>query len=142
MLFTVYTVLILLLLLPLLAEVRMVIRSMLFSALGKREGARRLKALPFLRRVTMTGVKSLLAEAGSPHLRPYGQYMKLQLLSVLAAVCAVALEALCIRLRLAVPALLVCIVFCVGAFAGISLVHAHAGYDPVRHTTRYDRAAS
>jgi len=44
-----------------------------------------------------------------------------------------------VALRWAVPAVIVCVLFGVAAFAGISLVHAHAGYDPDKHTTRYNR---
>lgn len=135
MLYAVYITITVLLCLPLLAEIRMVIRSILFGSTGAKAGRELLRGLPFLQRLTLHGL--------APHLdglhREYRQYMRLQLFAALATVCAVLLEVLFIGLRQAVPALVVCLVFCVGAFIGISLVHAHAGYDPEKHTTRYDR---
>lgn len=139
MLIAVYTVITLLMLLPLLAEVRMVIRSMLTSALGKQKAQKQLAALPLTARLTLSGVRPLLTAAGGRWLREYGQYMRMQAFIVLMAVAAVALEVLFIRLRMAIPALVVCLAFCVGAFTGISLIHAHAGYDPEKRTTRYER---
>lgn len=135
MLIVVLSALILLMLLPLLAEVRMVIRAILAGSIGQKAAQQVLKELPFAGRVTLLGVKAHLR---SLH-REYGQYMRLQGLCVLAAAVAIALVALFVGLRLAIPAVAVSILFCVAAFGGISLVHAHAGYDPEKHTTRFDR---
>lgn len=136
MLIAVYTIIILLLLLPLLAEIRMVIRAILAGDIGAKASRELIRNQPFLRRLTLSGL--------APHLhrlqREYGQYLRMQLYAVLAAAVAIVLVVLFINLRQAIPALVVSLVFCVGAFAGISLVHAHAGYDPEKRTTRYDRA--
>lgn len=135
MLIAVCSVIIILLLLPLLAEVRMVIRAILAGSIGAKASQQLLKEQPFLRRLTLSGL--------APHLRSlhreYGQYLRLQLFAVLAAAAAITLVVLLVNLRQTLPALAVCLVFCIGAFAGISLVHAHAGYDPEKRTTRYDR---
>jgi len=134
MLIVVLSVLILLMLCPLLAEIRMVIRSIFAASVGSKTAQELLRQMPRLLRLTLTGMK--------PHLRSmqreYGQYMRLQGLCVLAAVAAILLVVLFVSLRLAFPAVAVSILFCIGAFGGISLVHAHAGYDPEKHTTRFD----
>ncbi|MBQ7851224.1 MAG: hypothetical protein IJ343_15975 [Clostridia bacterium] len=135
MLYAVLIALILLMLWPLLAEVRMVIRSILSSCLGGKSVQTLLKEQPALRRLTLTGLSAHL-----PRLhREYGQYTRLQLLLVIAAAVCIALVVLFIRLRWVVPALIVTFGFDIAAFAGISVIHAHAGYDPDAHTTRYDR---
>lgn len=137
MLIAVYTILILLLTWPLMAEIRMVLHSIFHASVGRKKGKQLLQEMPWLRRVTLCGMK--------PHLtrltREYGQYMRLQAGLAVCAALAIALEVLLVEMRLGTPALIVCIVYCAVAFAGISLVHAHAGYDPEKHTTRYDRAA-
>lgn len=135
MLYAVLIALILLMLWPLLAEVRMVMRSILNSCLGGKSVQTLLKEQPALRRLTLTGLSSHL-----PRLhREYGQYTRLQLLLVIAAAVCIALVVLFIRLRWVVPALIVTFGFDIAAFAGISVIHAHAGYDPDTRTTRYDR---
>lgn len=136
MLLAVYTIVILLLCLPLLAEIRMVIRSILSGSIGAKASRELLHGLPFLQRLTLCGLDAHLTRLH----REYGQYLRLQLLAVLATAFAIVLEVLFVNLRQAIPALVVCLVYCVGAFGGISVVHAHAGYDPEKHTTRYDRA--
>lgn len=135
MLLTVYIILTLLMLLPLLAEVRMVIRSILFGSIGARNGRQLLRELPFPARLTLSGLDEHLT---SLH-REYRQYLRLQWGVLTAAALAILAEIIFVALRLAVPALIVCILFAVAAFAGISLVHAHADYDPDKHTTRYNR---
>lgn len=137
MLIAVYTVIILLMLLPLLAEIRMVIRAILAGDLGVKASRRMLKELPFLQRLTLCG----LAPRLNTLRREYGQYLRMQLLAVVAAALAIFLMVLFVNLRMAVPALLACLVFCVGSFGWISIVHAHAGYDADTRTTRYDRRA-
>lgn len=135
MLIVVLSTLILLMLCPLLAEVRMVIRSIFTASVGHAAALELLHRMPRLPRLTLTGMK--------PHLqsmhREYGQYMRLQGLCVLAAAAAILLVVMFINLRQAFPAVMVSVLFCIGAFGGISLVHAHAGYDPEKHTTRFDR---
>ena len=135
MLIAVFIAMILLLLWPLLAEVRMVIRAILYGSVGTKAGQQLLKEMPFLPRLTLHGV--------APHVkalaRPYRQYMRLQLMLLLAAAGCIALVVLLVNLRQAVPALILCILFDITAFAGISVIHAHAGYDPDKRTTRYNR---
>jgi len=136
MLLALYSILILLLLLPLLAEIRMVIRSILSGSIGQKAAQQALKELSPFQRLTLHGLAPRLR---SMH-REYGQYLRMELFVVLAAVAAIALEGLFIHLRSALPALLVCLIFCVAAYAGIVVVHAHAGYDAQTRTTRYDRS--
>ena len=135
MLIAVYTIIMILLLLPLLAEVRMVIRAILAGAMGARASRELLRSQSLPRRLTLTGL--------APHLprlqREYGQYLRMQLFAVLVAAAAIGLVVLFVIQRQAIPALVVCLVYCVGSFACVSLVHAHAGYDPETRTTRYDR---
>ncbi len=135
MLLAVYTVIIVLLTLPLLAEIRMVIRTILTGSIGAANALELVHTRPLLQRLTLHGL--------APHLnslqKEYSQYLRLQLFTVLAMVAALLLDVLFIELRQAVPAVLVCIIYCVAAFGGISVVHAHAGYDPDKHTTRYNR---
>lgn len=140
MLYAVLTALILLMLWPLLAEVRMVIRSILNSGLGKTACQSLLSAQPALRRTTLMGLDDQLTTLREPHRRAYGQYARLQLLLVTAAAVCVALTVLFLCLRWVVPALVITVGFGIAAFAGISVVHAHAGYDPDTRTTRYDRS--
>lgn len=137
MLLAVYTVIIVLLTLPLLAEIRLVIRSILAGSIGAAKALELEHTRPLLQRLTLHGL--------APHLnslhKEYGQYLRLQLFTVLAMAAALLLEVLFIELRQAVPAALVCVVYCVAAFGSISVVHAHAGYDPDKHTTRYNRTS-
>ena len=65
--------------------------------------------------------------------------MRWRLIVTFMAIFAILLVVLFVSLRLAFPTVAVSILFCIGAFGGISLVHAHAGYDPEKHTTRFDR---
>ena len=134
MLYAVLIALILLMLWPLLAEVRMVIRSILNSCLGAQTAQALLKEQPALRRLTLSSLTDRLPKLR----REYGQYTRLQLLLVIAAAVCIALAVLFIRLRWVVPALIVTFGFDIAAFAGISVIHAHAGYDPDTRTTRYD----
>ena len=135
MLLTVLIVMILLMLLPLLAEVRMVIRAILAGSIGARNSRELLKGQPFAVRLTLSGLDGHLR---SLH-REYGQYLRLQWAVLAAAGLAILLTIIFVALRWAVSAVIVCVFFGVAAFAGISLVHAHAGYDPDKHTTRYNR---
>ena len=135
MLYAVLIALILLMLWPLLAEVRMVIRSILNNCLGTQTVQALLKEQPVLRRLTLSGLTDRLPKLR----REYGQYLRLPLLPGMAAGVCTALAVLFIRLRWVVPALIVTFGFDIAAFAGISVIHAHAGYDPDTRTTRYDR---
>lgn len=136
MLYAVYAILILLFTLPLLAEVRMILRSMLTGSVGRTAGAKLLAELSVSDRLTLRGIRPHLQP---DMLRPYGQYMRLQLLVAGAAVCAILLEWMFISQLWGIPALILGIAYCIGAFGAISLIHAHADYDPEKHTTRYDR---
>lgn len=135
MLLTVLIVMILLMLLPLLAEVRMVIRAILAGSIGAKASRDLLKDQPFAVRLTLSGLGKHLR---SLH-REYGQYLRLQWGMLAAAALAILLTIIFVALRWSVLAVIVCVLFGVAAFAGISLVHAHAGYDPDKHTTRYNR---
>ena len=135
MLYAVLIALILLMLWPLLAEVRMVLRSILNSCFGSKAVPALLAEQPALRRLTLSGLTARLPKLR----REYGQYLRLQLLPVIAAAVCIALVVLFIGLRWIVPALIVTFGFDIAAFAGISVIHAHAGYDPDTRTTRYDR---
>lgn len=127
-------VLILLMLWPLLAEVRMVIHAILHSASGAKD-APSLQAQSPLRRWLLLGMTGHLQRWQ----KEYGQYTRLQLWLIAAAAGCCTAVLLLVALRWIVPALIVTFGFDIAAFAGISILHAHAGYDPDTRTTRYDR---
>lgn len=137
MLIALFFAMILLMLWPLLAEVRMVICSILAGCVGTKASQQLIREMPFADRLTLCGVK--------PHLtglhREYGQYMMLQALLVGGTAAVLALVALLVQLRLPNPALIITLAYDAAAFFFISAVHAHAGYDPEKRTTRYNRNA-
>ena len=137
MLIALFFAMILLMLWPLLAEVRMVICSILAGCVGTKTSQKLVKEMSFTDRLTLRGVKPHLTDMH----REYGQYMMLQALLAGGTAAVLALVAVLVQLRLPNPALILTLAYDAAVFFFISAVHAHAGYDPEKRTTRYNRNA-